>query len=206
MHIRARLDDADMRRVLGEILPVTVLFDEDQGLDGRWVTIDRARELEMVPGEGIRLATSGELRWPVSVVPVTIRLTALQVLLRPIVVGQGVGTRLLFRPLIEEADLQRLPGFVDRGIVAIVNRALEARSELLAWRVADSLGLQFQLPATLGPLETANVEVVSAGIEIDERWMELSVSLQMSVSRLSGAPLPPAGGSQRRPRIGLVPP
>jgi len=125
MDINVRLDEATLRRMLGEILPITVLLDEDGGSDGRWVTIDRARRLDVIPGEGVRLATSGALRWPISIVPMTVRLVALQVLLRPVVVGSGPTTRVLFRPLIEAADFERLPGFVDRGIV---------RSSTAHWR------------------------------------------------------------------------
>jgi hypothetical protein len=184
---------------------VTVLFDDDQGLEGRWVTIDRARRLQLIPGMGVRLTTSGELRWPFKVIPVALRLASLQVLVRPVVAGEGLATRVLFRPLIEDADLRKVPDFVDRGIVAIVNRALESRSELLAWHVANSLGRRFSLPATLGPLETANVDVVSADLNIVADAIELAVTLDMNVTRVSDSPSPPAGGGQRWPPLGSVP-
>jgi hypothetical protein len=205
MDIKARLDESTLRRILGDILPVTVLFDDDQGLEGRWVTIERARRVEMVAGQGVRLTTSGELRWPFKVIPVALRLASLQVLVRPVVVGEGPATRVLFRPLIEDADLRRVPDFVDRGIVAIVNRALDSRSELLAWHVANSLGRQFTLPATLGPLETATIDVVSADLKIEAAAIELSVSLDMNVTRVSESPSPPVGGGQRRSPLGSVP-
>jgi hypothetical protein len=207
MDIKARLDDATLRRLLADILPITVMFDDDQGLEGRWVTIERARQLELIPGQGVRLTTSGELRWPFKIAPVTLRLASLQVLVRPIVVGEGPATRVLFRPLIEEADLRRVPDFVDRGIVAIVNRSLEARSELLAWQVANSLSQRFSLPATLGPLETATIDVVSAELKIEARWIDLSVSLEMNVSRITEVPPPPpVEPSKPRKPLGLVPP
>jgi hypothetical protein len=191
MDIRARLDESTLRRILGDILPVTVLFDDDQGFEGRWVTIDRARRVEVVPGLGVRLTTSGELRWPFKVIPVGLRLASLQVLVRPVVVGEGPATRVLFRPLIEEADLRRFPDFVDQGIVAIVNRALDSRTELLSWHVANSLDRRFGLPATLGPLETAHVDVESATLAIEEDSIDLTVTLDMSVTR---APPPRTAG------------
>lgn len=183
MDIRARLDESTLRRILCDILPVTVLFDDAQGLEGRWVTIERARRVEVVRGLGVRLTTSGELRWPFKVIPVALRLASLQVLVRPVVAGQGPATRVLFRPLIEDADLRRVPEFVDQGIIAIVNRALDSRSELLSWQVANSLDRRFALPATLGPLETASVDVVSAALTIEEDSIDLTVKLDMSVSR-----------------------
>jgi hypothetical protein len=188
MDIKARLDESTLRRILGDVLPITVLFDDDQGFEGRWVTIERARRVEIVPGLGVRLSTSGELRWPFKVIPVALRLAALQVLIRPVVVGDGLATRVLFRPMIEEADLRRVPDFVDRGIVAIVNRALDSRSELLAWHVANSLGHRFSLPATLGPLETAHVDVLSAALSIEEDSIDLAVTLDMGVTRAAVPP------------------
>ena len=193
------MDEVTLRRMLGEILPITVLLDDDGGSERRWVTIDRAYRLDIIPGEGVRLATSGAMRWPISIVPVTVRLTHLQVLIRPIVVGSGAATRLLFRPQIEQADFERLPGFVDRGIVAIVNRALEARSDRLAWDVATSLGRQFELPATLVPLERARVDVVSATVTIDDQGIALGVTLDMSVARVGGETSPPVIGDESVP-------
>jgi len=197
MDIKVRLDEEMLRRLLSDILPITVLLDDELGRDGRWVAIGRAERLELIPGEGVRLATSGELRWPLKIAPVTLTLNELQLVVRPIVVGEGPSTRLLFRPQIEHIDLERLPSFVDRGVVALVNRALESRSHLLAWHVADSIGQHFSLPETLIPLETATVDVVSAALAIDERGIDLAVTLDMNVTRVGTAAAPAVGGGQQ---------
>ena len=195
MDIKVRLDEGTLRRLLNDILPITVLLDDELGMEGRWVAIGRAERLDLIPGEGLRFATSGELRWPLKIAPVTLTLTELQLVVRPIVVGAGSATRLLFRPRIEHIDLERLPGFVDRGIVALVNRTLEARSQLLAWNVAESLGQRFSLPDTLIPLENARVDVVSASLAIDEHGIDLAVTLDMNVTRTAVAPA--VGGGQQ---------
>jgi hypothetical protein len=197
MQISARLDEEALRRMLGDILPITVLLDDDRGMEGRWVTIGRAQKVDLIAGEGLRLATSGELRWPIKTLPVTVRIASLQLLIRPIVVGAGPSTRVLFRPFIEHADFERLPDLVDRGIVAIVNRALEERSQHLAWHVADTLCQRFALPTTLVPLETASIDVVSAELRIDATTIELAVSLDLDVIRVGGAAASPPGGDGR---------
>jgi hypothetical protein len=200
MEISVRLDETTLRRMLDDILPITVLLDDPGEAIGRWVTIERARRLELIPRQGIRLATSGAMRWPISFVPMTVRLAALQLFLRPVVVGDGAATRVLFRPLIEHADFERLPGFVDRGIVAIVNRALETRSERLEWRVAESLALRFQLPETLVPLERARVDVVSAALSVDERGLSVGVTLDVGITRAGDDQAsPPLGGTGASP-------
>ena len=196
MKFSARLEEDALRRRLDEILPITILLDDDRGMEGRWVTIGRAQKVDVIPGEGLRLAASGELRWPIKTLPVTVRIASLQLLIRPIVVGQGPSTRVLFRPLIERADFERLPDFVDRGIVAIVNLALEARSQHLAFHVADTLCQRFALPTTLVPLETARIDVVSAALTIEATAIELGVSLEMEVARVGSAAASPVGGDQ----------
>ena len=63
MHITVHLEKAVLSDLLAELLPITILLDEDDGLRGRWIRIDRARHLELRPDETIRLVTSGRLRW-----------------------------------------------------------------------------------------------------------------------------------------------
>jgi len=61
MHIAVELGEATLRQLLAELLPITVLLDEAQGLEGRWIRIDPVRAFQFSLGEGIRLATSGAL-------------------------------------------------------------------------------------------------------------------------------------------------
>jgi len=161
------------------------LLDEAQGLDGRWVRIDPVRRLEVRVGEGIRLITSGELRWTAGFLPVAITVERLVLMLRPIVAGVGAASRLLFRPVLEEADLRNVPALLDRGIVGLVNGALEARSERLAWDVGRTLALRFVLPNTLDPLEAAAVDVEAARLRVRDDVLELTVTLTMHISRLA---------------------
>jgi hypothetical protein len=88
--------------------------------------------------------------------------------------------------VIETADLQNVPDLLDRGVVGLVNRALEARSERLAWDFGRALALRFVLPDTLVPLEAAEVAVETARVRVRADALELTVSLTMHVSRLVG--------------------
>ena len=185
MHITVHLEQAVLSDLLGELLPITILLDEDDGLQGRWIRIDRARHLALGPDETIRLVTSGRLRWPLGPVPLTLTVQHLVVLLRPVVVGAGASSRVLFRPVIETADLRRVPSFLDRSLVGLVNRALDARAVRLAWDLGRTLAKRFVLPDTLIPLETARIEVAAARIGVIGDTMELTVSLTMHISRLA---------------------
>ncbi len=167
------------------MLPITILLDEAHGLDGRWVRIDPVRRLEVRAGEGVRLITSGELRWTAGFLPLTITVERLVLMLRPIVVGTAAASRLLFRPVLEEIDLRNVPALLDRGIVGLVNGALEARSERLAWDVGRTLALRFVLPNTLDPLEAAAVDVEAARVRVRDDVLELTVTLTMRISRVA---------------------
>ena len=160
------------------------MLDEAQGLDGRWVRIHPAQRLEISAGEGIRLITSGQVRWIAGFLPVTLTVERLVLMLRPIVAGAGTTCRLLFRPVLEEADLRHVPALLDRGIVGLVNGALAARSERLAWDVGRTLALRFVLPNTLDPLEAAAVDVEAARVRVGDDILELTVTLTMHISRL----------------------
>lgn len=185
MHITVELEETTLRWLLAELLPITILLDEEEGLGGRWIKINPARHLQFSVDEGIRLVTSGELRWSLGPMPVTLTVQSLALMLRPVVVGTGPEGRLLFRPVLEKADLQSVPALLDRGVVGLVNRALEARSDRLAWDFGRTLALRFVLPDTLVPLEAAAVGVEAARLRVRADALELTISLTMHISRLA---------------------
>ena len=184
MHIRVELDKATLKQLLAEMLPITIALDEAQGLDGSCVTIDPVRELQIGADESIRLITGGELRWMVGFLRVTTTVERLVLIIRPTVVGTGASSRLMFRPMIEVADLRYLPALLDRGLVGLVNGALAARSERLAWDVGRTLALRFVLPNVLTPLESAAADVEAAQLRVRDDALELTVTLTMHISRL----------------------
>ena len=125
------------------------------------------------------------MRWVIGFLPVTITVERLVLMLRPFVAGAGAASRLLFRPVLEEADLRTVPALFDRGIVGLVNSALETRSERLVWDVGRTLALRFVLQNTLNPLEAAAIDVEAARLRVRDDLLELTVTLTMHISRLA---------------------
>ena len=107
MHITVELEETTLRWLLAELLPITILLDDEEGLGGRWIKINPARHLQFSVDEGIRLVTSGELRWSLGPVPVTLTVQSLALRLRPVIVGTGAEGRLLFRPVPREGGSSR---------------------------------------------------------------------------------------------------
>jgi hypothetical protein len=115
----------------------------------------------------------------------TLTVQSLTLMLRAMVVGTGAAGRALFRPVIEQADLQNVPAMLDRGLVKLVKRALERRSERLAWDFGRVLGRHVVLPDTLVPLEAARVNVETAELRVRADALELIVSLTTHISRVA---------------------
>src|SRR4051812_29206317 len=123
MHITARLEETAIKTLLGELLPVTILLDEDEG-EHRWIRIDPASSVDFAADEGLRLQVGGQLHWKTAGVPVLLTIHSAQLLLTPEVVNDAESARLVFRPSLEKMDLKSVPGFLDSGIAAIVNKRL----------------------------------------------------------------------------------
>ena len=178
MHIIARLEEATLRELLDELLPVTILLD-DEGKEGRWVAIEPARTVDFVAGEGLRLVAGGRIRWIAAGVPVEATLHSARILLRPVIAEDKHGGRLVFRPSLEEADLKNVPGIFDRGIVALVNKQLEGRGDQIAWDFGRSLALSVALPPALDGLESLQLSVRNGQVTVTDHAIELALSLSM---------------------------
>jgi hypothetical protein len=185
MHILARLEEATLKSILDELLPVTIML--DRGADPRWVAIEPTRQVDFVAGQGLRLSTGGRIHWVVGGVPVDATLHHAQVMLRPEIVPDKHGGRLVFRPSLESADLKNVPGWLDRGIVALINRQLESRGDELAWDFGRTLGLSVGLPPTLVGLQALQLAVANAAVAVTADAFELTLMLSLHFQRAPAA-------------------
>jgi hypothetical protein len=192
MHLRARLDEVTLRTLLDELLPVTILLDADAdqgGRAGRWIQIEPATKVDFVAGQGLRLAASGRMRWVTGGIATEWTMHAVQILLRPEIVGNDHGGKLLFRPTVEIADIKNVPGFVDRGISALINNQLAARADEMSWDFGKSLGFAVPLPPMLEGVSTLKLDVRDATVQVSDDAVELGVTISIDFLRT------PAGSS-----------
>jgi hypothetical protein len=187
MHIFARLEETTLKAMLDELLPVTILLDKN-GPDGRWVSIQPTTHVDFVAGRGLRLITSGEIHWIVAGVPVDATLHSAQVMLRPEIVPEKHGGRLVFRPSLEAADMKNVPSWLDRGIVMLVNSQLESRGDELFWDFGRTLQLSVPLPPTLVGVQSLQLAVNNATVAVTANAFELTLTLGLHFQR------PPAAG------------
>jgi hypothetical protein len=187
MHIFARLEEATLKAMLDELLPVTILLDKN-GPDGRWVSIQPTTHVDFVAGQGLRLITSGQIHWIVAGMPVDATLHSAQVMLRPEIVPEKHGGRLVFRPSLEAADMKNVPSWLDRGIVKLVNAQLESRGDELYWDFGRALQLSVALPPTLVGVQSLQLAVNNAIVAVTASAFELTLTLGLHFQR------PPAAG------------
>jgi hypothetical protein len=184
MQIFARLDEPTLRQLLDELLPVTILLDDDDdkgrgGKAGRFVTIEPASVVDFVAGQGLRLVTGGKIRWVAAGVPVEATLHSAHILLRPVIAPDKHGGRLVFHPSLEEADLKNVPALFDRGVAALVNRQLEGRSDQIAWDFGRTLSLSVALPPALDGVESLQLSVQNGQVTVTDHAIELALQLSL---------------------------
>src|SRR4051812_29056184 len=99
---------------------------DDPGEKARWIQIEAASRVDFAAREGLRVQTSGHIQWYAAGLPLNLTLTSVELLLRPEVVEDPDGARLVFRPSLVDLDLKNVPGFLDRSVLGRVNGRLEA--------------------------------------------------------------------------------
>jgi hypothetical protein len=205
VHIRVRLEEATLRAVLDELLPITLLLDEPgadadltatatatapaagKGRDGRWVRVEKASEVDFVAGQGLRLVSAGQIRWVTAGMPMEATLHSVKILLRPQVVADKHGGRLVFRPSLEAADLKNVPALLDRGVVALVNHQLESKGQDMAWDFGRTLSLAVPVPPMLEGIHSLQLDARNATVSVTADAIELGLTLSLHFLRNPGA-------------------
>jgi hypothetical protein len=183
VQITARLDEETIRTLVGQLLPARVLIDEQQGDRGRWIQLEAASQVDFIAGQGLRVQTSGQIQWQAAGLPIALTLNSVQLMVRPEVVTEPPGARLVFRPSLEELDLKNVPGFLDRSVLGMVNGKLRDQGDQLAWDFGETLTVSAPLPATIVPFETFHLAAREGTVSVLADALELTVSFDLRFSR-----------------------
>jgi hypothetical protein len=178
--LEAIITREDLAQFMGELLPVKLHLDNDDKTD-RWLYLDRATEVTLVPDIGLRVTCPAELQWSISVVNPVIKLDRLGVLLRPEIVEKNKGHVLEFLLEVEEADFRGVPALIDHTIMKAVNAALAAKP--LVWNFTQTLTHTVHLPSFLDPVEALDIGVTWGKRRIGEDALVLAVSFKLGLVR-----------------------
>jgi hypothetical protein len=175
---------------LHELLPLRIHLDPrvrgKPNPNGRYIQLDVPTLIELVEGQGVRVACSAEIRWVVAGLPVPLRLHRVQLVLRPKVrrdPAAGNSLCLAFELRIEHADLSGVPSFLDDQLVELINGELRQRPLLLAWRMGQSLSHRFVIPPVLEPIDALGLEVADASVSVGADAIRMAIDFYLTVER-----------------------
>ncbi|MCB9637167.1 MAG: hypothetical protein H6721_34080, partial [Sandaracinus sp.] len=159
-----------------EITPLRIPL----GREGqRWVELQKPTSLEVVEGQGVRLETSGRVRWTWKGMGAPLRLRRVRALIAPRVVEGGT---LVFPMRFEHADLVRVPRVVEEAIRLRVEEVLASEKETpLRVELARSLDLRVPVRA----LERSiHFDLARASVHVRDAAVQLRVEMAAAMEQL----------------------
>lgn len=174
-----------VRELLRQFTPIRIhLTPTDE--DRRWVELEQPSEVTLVPDRGVRAICAGRLRYELGGVGVPLSIRRVQVLLEPVVTADQ--EQLEFRLTIEDADLENVPGVIDRALVGKVNDALTPGALHMVWGFRRSLSRAVKLPERLEPLHELLVSAQRLRVKIEPNALTLTLDLGLALSRTKPRP------------------
>lgn len=189
MWLEAIISQEDLVQVMGEFLPVKIFLDQSEVGEGerkkdepeRSLLLHTASQVTLVPDEGVRVTCPAELTWSIAGVSPTMKIDALQVMIRPRVVEKNKGHVLEFGMEVEEADFHVLPGFIDDTIAKAVNAALATKKP--DWNFTKTLTRTVGLGKMFDPVESLKIEVQWGKTKMGGEALGLVVSFKLGFVR-----------------------
>jgi hypothetical protein len=184
MWIEAIVTRDDLHRVIGECCPLRISLG-----GGGSLLLSDPRDLVLEAGVGMRLAVTVEIHWPVLGIqlPVSVRTAVLEVMPA---ISEKTGGSLSFKLHLDEVDVSVLPEFVDRGIVDLVNKELEAKHVELSWSFLKTLSHVFELPDALVSARAVDVRASWGSVKITSEALVLAVSFDVRIQPRGSEPGP----------------
>jgi hypothetical protein len=188
MELRVRLTRDELADLLRQFAPIRIhLTPTDE--DRRWVEIERPSSVELLPEVGLRVISHGRLRYKIAGIAVPLTIRRVELLLVPKVLHPTPSEfRLAFELTIRDADLELVPGVVDRAIYEKVNALLDAENTPLVWDFGKTFHQSARLPERLEPVSHFLLSARDAEVHIDGEAISFRVQLGASLSRSKERP------------------
>jgi hypothetical protein len=178
MRLEATLTREDLKSLVDELMPVTILL----GQKGK-LSLSDPTGLELMPNHGLRVSCHAHGSWEVLGVGVPITLTSLAILLEPSFAMRPDGDVLVFKLQIVSADIAMVPGVIAHRIVDLVNGELAEKHVELAWRFRKTLSHEFSLPESLENLASIGLTATAGSLEITPAALVFNVAFETDVGR-----------------------
>lgn len=180
MQLTAILTRSDLASLVETMTPLRV---ELKDRPRRVVTFDPPQLVELVAGVGLRVRGGARFSWSIAGVPVPVTVRGWQVLLVPSI-GRREGAHVLvFEPVLEELDFERLPAFAAQRITAVINEALGGQKHRLAWNFTRTLSYAHALPARVSPPMRFELRPDGGTVTVTEEEVRVTASFRAAVRR-----------------------
>jgi hypothetical protein len=180
----------DLGKVMSDFCPLTINL-----ADGGRVVLSSPCELMLVADVGLSMTVTGAVHWPVLGIPIPISVRSATLRVIPEIRETSSGERLRFRLHLADADLSLLPGIVERGLVDLVNKELDADAMAISWNFTKTLSHVFELPDVLASARALALRATWGRVRITSEALVLAVAFEVGVE--------PRGGSGIRPSTSL---
>jgi hypothetical protein len=192
MHIDVVLTAEELGQILRAAAPLRIHLTETDE-DRRWVEVEQPTEVSLVANLGLRMVSSGRIRYELAGFRPMFSIRRLQLLCVPQVVSvSATHERLDFQLILEEADVVNVPGFADRALVNAVNEALTPGRLGLSWDFGRALQRAIGMPARFEPLDQLLLGPPAGRVTIGEDALRFSVALPFTFARSKPRPTDPA--------------
>lgn len=190
MWLEAIISQEDLVQALQNFLPVKIFLGQSEAGEGdkekkdepeRSLLLHPASRVTLVAEEGVRVTCPAEITWSIAGVSPSMKIDALQVMIRPRVVEKNKGHVLELGMEVEEADFHALPGFVDDTIARAVNASLANKKP--AWNFTETLTRTVGLGKMFDPVEALKIEVQWGKTKIGGDALGLVVSFKLGFVR-----------------------
>lgn len=188
MQIDVVLSAEQIIALLREATPVRIhLTEKDE--DARWVELEPPTQVTLVPDLGVRIVSSGRIRYELAGIQLPFSIRRVQLLFEPkLVPVAGQPERIDFKLSLEEADLENIPGVAERMLVTAVNELLAPERLGTVWNFGRMLDKSLLLPERYEPLNQFLLRAPTGRVTITAQELRVQLQIGLGVSRNRARP------------------
>lgn len=182
LYLEASLPRAMVEHTIRRLAPLKIHM-ADPKEDRRWIELEAPASVELCPGEGVRVVTTGRFRFDFGKITIPAYLDRIEFMASPRII-QSEGLDAAAVPIeILSADVRMVPNLIDDLLVAQVNRALTPRASRLVWNFSNTLAASFEMPSQLEQLKRLELNCDGSFFQVHTDSIVLRVAYAFSVIR-----------------------
>lgn len=187
MLIKVVLSFEELVELVHQLAPIRIHIGPDDDVT-RCVELEEPHNIYLVPGKGLHLEASGQVRYDVFGITFAAKISNVRLLIEPRIevrpaTSEEPSPVLLFSLHIEDGSLRLVPSLIDQRIIGRVNEVLTPDATKMLWEFPDTLTQSFSLPERLQPLDAFLVESGAGEVDVTDDEVGFAVKLDANLIR-----------------------